>query len=208
MSGLFITFEGVECSGKSLQSRLLLEYCLKHNIPSLLVREPGSTKVGEDLRSILLNQYCTPLTEFFILSASRTQLTETIIKPNLDQNLIVISDRYFHSSLIYQGYGRNLNSDELKYISQIATQNLHPNITFLLNPSFDEAQKRLQTKHSKGDLDRIELENSEFHKKIYQSYNNLYKEYPYICSIDGNQQPMIIHQEILQKLSQTDSRFN
>ncbi len=101
---LFITFEGVECSGKSLQSKKLLEYCEAHDIPAILVREPGGTPTGESLREIILHQDCTSLAEFFIWSASRTHLTETIIKPDLQYDIIVISDRYFHSSLAYQGY--------------------------------------------------------------------------------------------------------
>lgn len=206
--GLFITFEGVECSGKSLQSKLLLEYCLTHHIPAILVREPGGTQVGEELRTILLNQYCTPLAEFFILSASRTQLTDTIIKPHLEQQYVVISDRYFHSSLVYQGYGRNLNIEELKFISNIATLNLQPTITFLLNPTFEIAQQRLHQKHSQGISDRIEQENINFHKIIYQSYHKLSQQYPYIQVIDGNQEINTIHQQILYSLSKISSYFN
>lgn len=205
MSGLFITFEGVECSGKSLQSKRLLEFCHTNKIPAILVREPGSTEVGEQLRNILLSQYCTPLAEFFILSASRTQLTEMIIKPKLSENYIVISDRYFHSSLAYQGYGRDLDVTQLKQISQIATLGLQPTTTFFLCPSYQIAQERLKQK--KG-LDRIELEKSDFHKKIYDGYLDLSTKYNYINTLDGDLDLEVLHQQILTILQQYDSRFS
>ena len=203
---LFITFEGVECSGKTLQSKKLLEYCNQKNIPAVLVREPGATEVGEQLRNILLTQYCTPLAQFFILSASRTQLTETIIKPKLAEGLIVICDRYFHSSLAYQGYGRGLNVTELQEISKVATLELQPSKTFLLQPSYQITQERLQQKRSTG-LDRIELENSDFHKRIYDGYIELSSQYNYISTIDGDPSPEIIYEQILSELQQIDVRF-
>lgn len=203
---LFITFEGVECSGKSLQSVKLFNYCQENNIDAILVREPGGTEVGENLRQILLSQYCTPLAEFFILSASRTQLTETIIKPALSNNTIVISDRYFHSSLAYQGYGRGLDIELLKSISKTATLDLQPDKTFHLNPTYETILTRLAHKKQTG-LDRIELESNEFHHKIYQGFQEISKQYPYITSLDGDLDPDIIHQQIIQELSIIDSRF-
>ena len=206
MAGFFITFEGVECSGKSLQSLKLVEYCKTHNIPAFLVREPGGTEIGEQLRSILLNQYCTPLAEFFILSASRTQLTETIIKPKLEENYIVISDRYFHSSLAYQGYARGLDIKVLQDISKTVTLGLEPEITFLLKPSYEVARARLIDKKKIG-LDRIEQEEEHFHKKIYDAYISIAKDYNYFQIIEGDPDPETIHQEILLSLKKLDSRF-
>ena len=203
---LFVTFEGVECSGKTLQSKKSLEYCNQKNIPAILVREPGTTEVGEQLRKILLTQYCTPLTEFFILSASRAQLTETIIQPKLKEGIIVICDRYFHSSLVYQGYGRNLNILDLQEISKKATLELQPSKTFLLKPSFQTTTRRLQEKITSG-LDRIELENTDFHQRIYDGYLELSSQYNYISIIDGDLNPDTIHKQILIELQQTDTRF-
>ncbi|MGL5955792.1 MAG: dTMP kinase [Brevinema sp.] len=201
----FITFEGVECSGKSLQSQRLLEYCQTHNIPAILVREPGGTTLGEELRTLILSQSCTPLAEFFMLSASRTQLTETIIKPALANNTLVISDRYFHSSLAYQGYGRNLDLDLLKVISQTAILGLQPNKTFLLNPSYQTIQTRLQQKVG---LDRIEQESQVFHQKVYRGFLELAEQYHYISIIEGDQSPETIHQNIIKELSTIDPRFS
>lgn len=206
MKGLFISFEGVECSGKSLQSSKLVEYCHTHNIPVILVREPGSTDVGEQLRNILLNQHCTSLAEFFILSASRTQLTETVIKPKLEEGFVVLSDRYFHSSLAYQGYARGLDIEQLYEISKIATLGLEPQKTFLLSPSYQIAAQRLKLKRGEG-LDRIEQEGENFHQKIYDAYLSLANQYSYISILDGDLDPQIIHQQILQQLNQLDKRF-
>ncbi|MGL4677643.1 MAG: dTMP kinase [Brevinema sp.] len=200
----FITFEGIECSGKSLQSQELLEYCHQHNIPAILVREPGGTVLGEELRQIILSQSCTPLAEFFMLSASRAQLTDTVIQPALKNNVVVISDRYFHSSLAYQGYGRNLDLELLKIISEVAILGLQPTKTFLLNPSYQTAQIRLQQKVG---LDRIEQESQEFHQRVYQGFLELTKQYHYISTIDGDLPSEDIHQHIIQELSIIDPRF-
>ncbi|MGL4562544.1 MAG: dTMP kinase [Brevinema sp.] len=200
MKGLLITFEGVECSGKSLQSRLLLDYCKKNNIPSILVREPGGTPTGEQLRNILLTQECTGLTEFFILSASRAHLTETIIKPHLENGFVVISDRYFHSSLVYQGFGRKLDLDQLKTISKTATLNIEPNETFVLNISQELAESRLSQKHQENGLDRIEKESLDFHNTIRESYLKIAEDYSYMSLIDASQSIENIHSNIIHYL--------
>ncbi|MGL4394817.1 MAG: dTMP kinase [Brevinema sp.] len=205
--GLFITFEGVECSGKSMQSQLLLKYCNENNIPVLLVREPGGTATGEQLRNILLTQECTGLTEFFILSASRAHLTETTIKPHLEKGFVVISDRYFHSSLAYQGFGRKLDLNALKTISSIATLGLEPEETFLLSVSKEVAEERLSKKHLSKGLDRIEQESLEFHNTIRESYLKIAEEYSYMNIIDGNQSIEDIHQQIITLLKNKYPQF-
>ncbi len=204
---LFITFEGVECSGKSLQSKKLLEYCEAHDIPAILVREPGGTPTGESLREIILHQDCTSLAEFFILSASRTHLTETIIKPALQDDIVVISDRYFHSSLAYQGYGRGLDLSMLKEISNTAVLGLQPTKTFLLKPAYKTVVDRLILKRKDG-LDRIELESDEFHQKVYNGYISLADQYNYISTIDGDDTPQNIHEQIIKEIGGIDPRFS
>lgn len=208
MKGLFVSFEGVECSGKSLQCKLLYEYCLKHKIPVILVREPGGTPLGEKLRDLLLTETSTPLTEFFIFSAARSQLTETKIIPHLEQGFVVISDRYFHSSLVYQGFGRHLDQKTLREISQIAVFNRHPDITFLLNPPLATIIERLQIKHKTIGLDRIERENKEFHEAVWKGYQKIALEFDYIQVIDASSDPESIHVTILNLLAQKDKRFN
>lgn len=208
MKGLFVSFEGVECSGKSLQCKLLYEYCLKHKIPVILVREPGGTPLGEKLRDLLLTETSTPLTEFFIFSAARSQLTETKIIPHLEQGFVVISDRYFHSSLVYQGFGRHLDQKTLRKISQIAVFNRHPDITFLLNPPLATIIERLQIKHKTIGLDRIERENKEFHEAVWKGYQKIAPEFDYIQVIDASSDPKSIHVTILNLLAQKDKRFN
>ncbi|MGL4367474.1 MAG: dTMP kinase [Brevinemataceae bacterium] len=208
MKSLFITFEGIECSGKSSQSRLLMDYCTQNNIPAILVREPGGTDLGEKLRTILLNDNCTPLSEFFILSASRVYLTETVILPKLEEGYIVISDRYFHSSLVYQSYARKLNYHELLQISLTATKNLEPDITFILNPSFETAAQRLNERKQQQALDRIEQESDEFHQAVYYGYQDITSKFGYIELINGDLPISVIHNQILKRISKNDSRFS
>ncbi len=195
---MFITFEGVECSGKSLQSGRLLEYLQSKNIPALLVREPGGTPVGEELRSIVLSNDCSPLTELFIMSASRSQLTNNIILPALAEGKVVISDRYFHSSVVYQGYGRDIDPQIVKDISEIAVMGLQPDITFVLSPKYETVINRLSQKNQK---DRIELESQDFHKKIYTGFLDIAEQYDYISILDGDLPPDEIHSIIINALN-------
>ncbi len=195
---MFITFEGVECSGKSLQSRKLLEYLQSKNIPALLVREPGGTPVGEELRNIVLSQDCAPVAELFIMSASRNQLTNNIILPALAEGKVVISDRYFHSSVVYQGYGRDIDPQIVKDISEVAVMGLKPDKTFILKPKYETVIDRLSQKTQK---DRIELESQDFHKKIYNGFLEIADQYDYISILDGDLSPDEIHSVIINKLN-------
>ncbi len=195
---MFITFEGVECSGKSLQSRKLLEYLQSKNIPALLVREPGGTPVGEELRNIVLSQDCAPVAELFIMSASRNQLTNNIILPALAEGKVVISDRYFHSSVVYQGYGRDIDPQIVKDISEVAVMGLKPDKTFILKPKYETVINRLSQKNQK---DRIELESQDFHKKIYNGFLEIADQYDYISILDGDLSPDEIHSVIINELN-------
>lgn len=204
MQGLFVVFEGVECSGKSTQAQMLSDFCAKRNIPCLGVREPGSTPFGERLRSLILGVDCTPMAEFLAFSASRAQLVESLIRPALDEGKVVICDRFFYSSLVYQGFARGINTEVLMQITRHAIGGLEPRHAFLIDPSFESAQKRLAQKQGR---DRIESEGLEFHKKIYQGYNALPSLYPALIKVDGRPSPDAVHLSILNILSQEDSRF-
>ena len=172
MSGLFISFEGIDGCGKSTQADLLRSYLESKGEQVKLLREPGGTALSEQIREILLNpnnDKMDPSTELILLSASRAQLTREIIIPALERGNIVICDRYADSTLAYQGYGRGINLEWLEKLNAFATAGLKPDITLLVDLPVDEALNRMQSKS----FDRIEMEGIEFLDKVRSGYLEL-----------------------------------
>ena len=172
MSGLFISFEGIDGCGKSTQADLLRSYLESKGEQVELLREPGGTALSEQIREILLNpnnDKMDPSTESILLSACRAQLTREIIIPALERGNIVICDRYADSTLAYQGYGRGINLEWLEKLNEFATAGLKPDITLLVDLPVDEAFNRMQSKS----FDRIEMEGIEFLDKVRSGYLEL-----------------------------------
>ena len=165
---LFITFEGGEGCGKSSQSRLLLEKLHQQNIPAVLTHEPGGTALGNEIRRVLKRKQgitISPQAELFLFVASRAQLVAELILPALKEGKVVICDRFAHSTLVYQGYGRGLDLTTLEMVNNMATENLKPDLAILLNISPEQGLKR------KGTLgDRFELEDLSFHRRVREGY--------------------------------------
>ena len=165
---LFITFEGGEGCGKSTQSRLLLEKLHQQNIPVVLTREPGGTALGNEIRRVLKREQEMPISpqaELFLFVASRAQLVAELIRPALKEGKVVICDRFAHSTLVYQGYGRGLDLNTLEMVNNMATENLKPDLVILLNISPEQGLRR------KGSLrDRFELEDLSFHRRVREGY--------------------------------------
>jgi len=178
---MFITFEGIDGCGKSTQLKLLNEYFLKQNKQTLIIREPGGTKVSEKIREILLskNLEMTNITELLLFAAARNSLVEKVIKPALKQGIYVLSDRFFDSTTAYQGYGREINLDYIKIINEIATNGLKPNLTFFLDVPIEIANKRSKNKNK----DRIEASGNEFYEKVIKGYYSIAKEEPHRIKI-------------------------
>ena len=172
MSGLFISFEGIDGCGKSTQADLLRSYLESKGEQVELLREPGGTALSEQIREILRNpnnEKMDPSTESILLSASRAQLTREIIIPALERGNVVICDRYADSTLAYQGYGRGINLEWLEKLNAFATAGLKPDITLLVDLPVDEALNRMQSKS----FDRIEMEGIEFLEKVRSGYLEL-----------------------------------
>lgn len=172
MSGLFISFEGIDGCGKSTQADLLRSYLESKGEQVELLREPGGTALSEQIREIILNpnnDKMDPSTESILLSACRAQLTREIIIPALERGNIVICDRYADSTLAYQGYGRGINLEWLEKLNAFATAGLKPDITLLVDLPVDEALNRMQSKS----FDRIEMEGIEFLDKVRSGYLEL-----------------------------------
>lgn len=176
--GLFISFEGPEGSGKSTQIKLLNEYLKKKGYNVVLTREPGGTKISENIRNVLLspeNKEILPETELFLYAAARIQHIGEIIKPALNKGSIVISDRFHDSTTAYQGYGRNISLDYIEKIHKLSLKDTIPDITFVLMVDVRLGIKRARNKSEKGKKqfkggDRIEQENIEFHKQVIKGY--------------------------------------
>ncbi len=196
---MFITFEGIDLSGKSTQIQLLKKYLENKKKKVISVREPGGTLISEKIRDILLDKEHLKmeyLTEYLLFSASRQQLTREVILPNLKKNYFVLSDRYFDSSTAYQGYGGMLDLKIIKKINSIATGGLVPDLTFLINISIEECIKR--KKRMKKTEDRIEQKKISYYKKVSDGYlkiadNNKRR----FVVIDGNRSVEEIHNEIV-----------
>ncbi|CUV10180.1 Thymidylate kinase [hydrothermal vent metagenome] len=195
----FITFEGIDGCGKSTQARLLLEYMNKSGVETILVREPGGTNISESIREILLHSSSGQMgdrTESLLMTASRAQLTQEVIIPNMDQGKFVIADRYSDSTLAYQGGGRNLDIEWLIELNNYATFTLLPDITFFVDIRSEEALRRLDS-----NKDRIEGEGIEFQARVRKTYHELAERFNdrYVI-LDGYGEIDDIHQKVLNEM--------
>ncbi len=205
---MFITFEGIDLSGKSTQIRLLKEYLLQNGKKVISVREPGGTEISEKIRDIILDKEHLKmeyLTEFLLFSSSRHQLTREIIIPHLDKNYFVLSDRYFDSSTAYQGYGGMIDLKIISSINKIATCRIMPDITFLISISIEELVRR--KKLMKKNEDRIERKKISYYKKVIEGYLQIAKNNKgRFIVIDGTKEIGRIHEEIISGLSKFTDR--
>ena len=166
--GLFITFEGGEGCGKSTHSRLLLKKLEQQNIPVVLTHEPGGTALGNELRRALKRRwgsFISPRAELFLLAASRAQLVAELIRPALQEGKVVLCDRFTHSTMVYQGYGRGLDFTAIQMVNNMATRNLNPDLIILLDISPEQGLARKRSLK-----DRFEMENSSFHRRVREGY--------------------------------------
>lgn len=180
--GIFITFEGGEACGKSSQIKLLKEYLLSLPNPArfVFVREPGGTPLGEEIRNMVMKDFENaplPMSELLLYCASRAELVERVIRPALQEGKIVIADRFYDSTIAYQGMARKIMSAEdiLKLTRMIIGQ-LTPDLTFYLKIAPEEAFKRKANMNEQ--LDRIELEGMEFHQNVAKGYDYISKLEP------------------------------
>lgn len=175
--GLFISFEGVEGSGKSTQARLLKDYLEIRGYNVALTKEPGGTKISDRIRELLLANEHTemdPVTELFLYFASRRQHIKELIEPSLKKGMIVITDRFSDSTAAYQGYGRGIDMGLIESLNSTAAEGLKPDLTILLDTDVEEGLRRNQGIKS----DRLELENVEFHKKVREGFLEIAKKEP------------------------------
>ena len=197
--GIFITFEGIDGCGKSTQVKMLVEALNKHQRKTILVREPGGTTISEEIRDILLHRHLADIcdrTEALLMTGSRAQLTYEVILPNLNQGKNVIADRYFDSTLAYQGGGRELDLDWLIKLNQFATYDLEPNVTFFVDVLPEEAIRR-----KSKEPDRIERAGIELQMRVRNIYLDLANRFQdRFVVLDGHESIENIHGDILSEL--------
>lgn len=194
---MLITFEGIDFSGKTTQIDLLYKQLINLKKRVLVLREPGSTAIGEKIRDFLFSNDDSifPLTELFLFEASRYDLVKKIIQPKLKDGFIILCDRFFDSTTAYQGYGRGLPLTFVEECNKFASDSTYPDITFYLDISINEIFER--SKNFK--LDRFEGEKIEFIERVIEGYKKIAKENPQrIVLINGTKPVEEIHKNIFE----------
>jgi dTMP kinase len=179
---MFVTFEGLEGSGKSTQARLLADYVRAQwgEERVVLTREPGGTEIGEQIRQVihsLRNHDMAPTTEFLLYNAARAQIVAQVIRPALAQGKIVLCDRYADSTIAYQGYGRQLDMEMVREVIRYATGGLVPDLTFYLDIPIEEGLARRNHGHTRGEeLNRMDVQTRDFYERVRVGYETLGRE--------------------------------
>ncbi len=198
---MFVTFEGIEGSGKSTAIATLAELLRERGTAVLVTREPGGTPLGDAVRSIFLQSLVRidPLTEAFLINAARAQHVTEVIGPALKEAQLVLCDRFFDSTIAYQGFGRGLDVDMLLHHCQDATQRIAPDLTFVLDVSPEVSAARVA---ARGQGDRLDREGLAFHERVRAGYLQLAGRFARMHVIDGTLSPDQIAAAVLEAIDQ------
>jgi dTMP kinase len=202
VAGVFITFEGGDGSGKTTQISLLQTWLLNKGHTVVATREPGGTDLGNQLRDIILHStgFIAPRAEALLYAADRSHHIHTLVRPALERGDVVVQDRYFDSSVAYQGAGRVLDATEVRELSLWATERLMPHLTILLDVPADVAKARQLGDERR--FDRLEAEAQDFHERVRESYLALAEAEPdRFLVLDGTGSVESIHQAITTRVS-------
>lgn len=182
---MFVTFEGIEGSGKSTLIAAIERSLKAAGNDVLVAREPGGTPAGDAVRRIFLQPDLTidSMAEVMLINASRAQLVADVIRPALHHATFVLCDRYVHSTLAYQGYGRGLPLEEVRAVCDAATRGLQPDLTLLLDVSVQTSARRLSSRQDGAD--RVEREEQAFHERVRRGFLTLADRDPRMIVLDG-----------------------
>lgn len=181
---MFITFEGMDGSGKSTQARLFADYLrVRHGDDRLvLTREPGGTKIGEQIRNVIhsiRNQEMASITEFLLYNAARAQIVSQVIRPALSDGKFVLCDRFADSTLAYQGYGRQLDMNMVRNVIKYATGGLKPDLTFFIDVTIEEGLARRDHGYRRGEeLNRMDIQTRDFYDRVRAGYETMMRAEP------------------------------
>lgn len=206
--GLFLTFEGMDGSGKTTQMRRLAERMRARGRTVLETAEPGGTAIGRKIRHILLDansQELSPTAELLLYFASRAQNVDEAILPALERGEIVLADRFTDSTLAYQGCGRGLGGEMVLALDRIACRGLKPDLTLLVDIDVDTSLARARARNSAGASGetRMDEQSLEFHRKVYEAYHALASREPQrVRLIDGSKGVDEVEQEIWEVVSE------
>jgi dTMP kinase len=198
---MFITFEGIEGSGKSTQIRKLASFFNSKDKQTTLTREPGGTPFGEEIRKLMLgteNIELNAQTELLLNFASRIEHIEKLIKPSLEAGKIVLSDRFVDSTFAYQGYGFGVDQKTIEQIKSLSIGNFEPNITFLIDLPVDEAFKRIENRKDNNRYEKLPID---FHQKIRKGFLELALTNKRIKIIDGTRSQDQVFKDIVQHIN-------
>jgi dTMP kinase len=207
---MFITLEGPEGSGKSMQIRDLAEYVRSLGYEVLTTREPGGTSIGDQIRQVIMsmdNTMMHPNTEILLFCAARAQIVSEVIHPNLAKGVVVISDRYGDSTLAYQGYGHGLNLQVVQEILRFATGGLQPDLTLLLDVDVEEGLKRRRA--CGGEWNRLDAQQVAFHQRVREGYHKMVSQDPARwVVVDAAQEPQRVQADLRKAVREKLERMN
>ncbi len=194
--GLFITFEGIDGSGKTTQLELLYGDLRKKGITPVRTREPGGTALGEKVRTLLADRCLDilPSTELLLFFSSRVQLVESLIRPAIEEGQVVLCDRFHDATVAYQGYGRGLSRNAIAMLERMFVGRVRPDRTYLLDCSYVTAQKRMMSRAAK---ERIESMDRTFFDRVRKGYRDIAKSEPgRVVVMDGGRRIDAVHKLI------------
>ncbi len=194
--GLFIVLEGPDGSGKSSLAHLMAEYLQEKGHKIEFSREPGGTKIGEKIRDIILdvgNEEMGNEAEALLYAASRAQHVTEKIRPTIESGKDLICERFYYSSLVYQGIGRKLGVDVVKHFNEFAIQGVYPDLVIFLDI---DPEKALLRKEDSGELDRLEIEDVKFHQEVYKGYKEIIEILPEISVVNADRKKEDIYDDV------------
>lgn len=199
MKGTFITVEGPDGAGKTTQLQLLNDVLKEKGYNVMMTREPGGTRVGNEIRSLILNpdfEEMKEMTEILLYAASRAQHVEELIRPALEAGTIILCDRFVDASLAYQGYGLGHPIDLVRHINDSATGGLAPDRTYLFDLTVTDSKKRMM---DRGALDRIEQRDDAFRARVYDGFQQIAASDPErVQIVQANRSIEVIHQDLVE----------